>query len=236
MQFSSKHLLFLSIYCIFLFGDIYALSIEHTGWHQLLKCGLMPILMIWVTTTPSNGKSYKIWMIVALFASWVGDVFLLFEKQQPIFFIIGLLAFLLGHLAYILFFAQLQTDKWQQNGGMNTTILPFLLLYQISLLYLLWNNLKQLRFPVMVYATVLLAMLWMALQKNKGIQKTSALLFGVGAILFVLSDSILAINKFYHPFEIAEQFIMISYGLAQLLLVGGMIYHTSKKIGQPVRN
>ncbi len=43
----------------------------------------------------------------------------------------------------------------------------------------------------------------------------------VGALLFVISDSTLAINKFYKPFEMAGVLIMLTYGLAQLFIVEG---------------
>ena len=44
-----------------------------------------------------------------------------------------------------------------------------------------------------------------------------------GALLFILSDSILAINKFYQPFELAGFLIMVTYGFAQLFIVQGAI-------------
>ena len=49
-----------------------------------------------------------------------------------------------------------------------------------------------------------------------------------GALLFVISDSVLAVNKFHHSFEIADVVIMLTYGLAQLFIVEGAIkYITS---------
>jgi len=42
-------------------------------------------------------------------------------------------------------------------------------------------------------------------------------------VLFVISDSVLAINKFYQPFEAANVIIMLTYGLAQLFIVTGAI-------------
>jgi uncharacterized membrane protein YhhN len=44
-----------------------------------------------------------------------------------------------------------------------------------------------------------------------------------GALLFVISDSVLAVNKFYQPFALAPVLIMITYGLAQLLITQGAI-------------
>ena len=64
---------------------------------------------------------------------------------------------------------------------------------------------------------MLLLALHMLFIKNKEAGK----LMMLGALLFVASDSILAINKFYQPFEMAGIYIMLTYGLAQLLITVG---------------
>jgi uncharacterized membrane protein YhhN len=52
----------------------------------------------------------------------------------------------------------------------------------------------------------------------------------LGAVLFVVSDSLLAINKFYSSFELAGVLIMLTYGMAQLLIVTGAINYIRKQI------
>jgi uncharacterized membrane protein YhhN len=49
------------------------------------------------------------------------------------------------------------------------------------------------------------------------------ILFIIGAVFFVLSDSLLAINKFYHPFWGANISIMLTYGIAQFCIVKGYL-------------
>lgn len=53
--------------------------------------------------------------------------------------------------------------------------------------------------------------------------KNAGLLMMIGALLFVLSNSTLAINKFYNSFSGAGILIMLTYGIAQLLIVQGAI-------------
>jgi uncharacterized membrane protein YhhN len=55
------------------------------------------------------------------------------------------------------------------------------------------------------------------------IENKNYLFCAIGALLFVASDSILAINKFHTPFESATFFVMLTYGLAQLLLIVGIV-------------
>jgi uncharacterized membrane protein YhhN len=71
-------------------------------------------------------------------------------------------------------------------------------------------------------------MLIQALQAGRIKDLGAATLMIGGAVLFISSDSILAINKFYEPFEFAGIAIMLTYGIAQLLItLGALRYITS---------
>lgn len=50
-----------------------------------------------------------------------------------------------------------------------------------------------------------------------------------GALLFIISDSVLAINRFYNQFEPAGLIVMLTYGLAQLLITDGAINYIRKE-------
>ncbi|MBK8341301.1 MAG: hypothetical protein IPK99_15550 [Flavobacteriales bacterium] len=47
----------------------------------------------------------------------------------------------------------------------------------------------------------------------------------VGAALFIASDSLLARNRFIHPFEWADVLVILTYGVAQYLVVAGCLVH-----------
>jgi uncharacterized membrane protein YhhN len=55
--------------------------------------------------------------------------------------------------------------------------------------------------------------------------KKAGLWMMMGALLFVISDSLLAINKFYQLFQISDMLIMSTYGLAQLFIAKGAILY-----------
>lgn len=164
-------------------------------------------------------------LITGLVFCWMGDVLLMFEENDAVFFILGLAAFLCGHLFYIFYFSKLspQPGKMQQQ---NLLMLLPVAVYVCVLLYLLYPSLGSLKIPVTVYAIVLAGMLSMALRQLQKINFKTALLFVAGAASFVLSDSLLAINKFYHPFAPAGLLIMLTYCLAQYLIVSGAIRYT----------
>ncbi len=59
--------------------------------------------------------------------------------------------------------------------------------------------------------------------------KLAGKLMMIGAVFFLLSDSLLAINKFYRPFELAGILVMLTYGLAQLFITEGAIRYIRKQ-------
>jgi uncharacterized membrane protein YhhN len=98
-----------------------------------------------------------------------------------------------------------------------------------GLITILYPSLGGLQIPVMIYAVVLMIMVIAAMQRYG---KTTAASYGrvlSGAILFMISDSMLAINKFLHPFFMASAAIMITYIAAQYFIVQGILAHPTRK-------
>jgi uncharacterized membrane protein YhhN len=91
------------------------------------------------------------------------------------------------------------------------------------LVILLLPHLGELKIPVVLYATVICSMLLGSLHIYLKTNRPANKLFVLGATLFVLSDSLLAINKFYQPFPMAGVGIMLTYCLAQYFIVRGSI-------------
>ena len=182
---------------------------------------LMPVLMaaVFLRTAETRGR---IKIILALFFSFCGDVFLLFENKEVSFFIGGLICFLIAHLFYISYFLQIK-----QSGDSPAKKYPYLLflivLYTGGLLYLLWPNLGELKIPVVIYACIISTMFYLSLCVPYKLGRIVRQLFIVGAIFFVVSDSLLAINKFYKQFITASILIRLTYCLAQYFIVKGFI-------------
>ena len=186
---------------------------------------LMPllILLVWVN---SEGMPRNILLLLfgALIFSWVGDVALLFDEKYPFLFMVGLGGFLIAHIQYIILFIK-SAQKVQFTKGITPFVIVLMFGYTMFLIQLLWTHLGELQIPVFVYATVLMLMGVFAVSRQVDNGK---LLVILGAVLFVTSDSILAINKFYSPIENGRVLTMLTYTLAQLLIVIGILRNTTQ--------
>jgi uncharacterized membrane protein YhhN len=183
---------------------------------------VIALLGYFITCLMGNKSSFKKWIVLALLFSWVGDVLLMFQENDKLFFLLGLSSFLLAHICYIFYFA-----KVKQDGRIRSSIFIFFIagLYGLAILWFLSPYLGEMKWPVRIYGTIISVMFAMALHivflKNKKI----AYLIIVGTSLFVISDSVLAFNKFYQSFVSADLIIMLTYGLAQLFITKGAIQY-----------
>jgi uncharacterized membrane protein YhhN len=190
----------------------------------------MPVLIVVLVQNKRN-LLQKNWRIIlgGLVTAWAGDVMLLFSVSRPIFFIIGLVCFLGTHFAYIVYLL-----RYEKSPVSLLKTAPFLLLgvlfYGIFFLSFLWGHLGELLIPVIIYTIVITLMMIQALAASGHMIKEAGKLFIVGAAVFILSDSLLAINKFYKPFEIGDILVMSTYGIAQLLIVSAAIKNDDRKL------
>lgn len=214
------------VYLVVLGADLF---VVYNG-NETLRYITKPLLMLlligsFIFETNDLVSSLKKWIVLALLFSWAGDVLLMFESTNGNFFIFGLVAFLIAHIFYILFY-----ENVIRKNGIRKNYWWFLpvIIYYIALIYLLSPNLGDMKLPVRIYGIVISYMLIKALQTG-GIKNFGAATFMIaGAILFITSDSLLAINNFYEPFEYAGIAIMLTYGIAQLLItLGAVRYITS---------
>jgi len=189
---------------------------------------LIPVLAVYLLLqTRSVQSNLKPWILLALFFSWVGDILLMFEQQKPIFFLLGLSAFLLAQVCYIFFFHGIRMREYIRG---NELLLLLVLVYYAILISILSPYLGKMKLPVQIYGVVLSFMWMLAMHTILGKRKRAGLWMIIGAILFVTSDSLLAFNKFYARFEYAETVTMLTYGLGQLFIVyGGVLYLKSEK-------
>jgi uncharacterized membrane protein YhhN len=181
---------------------------------------LVASLMGWFASNSNNNSAavYKL-PLAALFFSLCGDVLLMFEKKNPLFFIIGLLCFLISHLFYIVIFNTIRKEK---NIRIRWWVIFIILGYYGILLTSLFPHLGELKIPVAFYGAVISTMLFVALQLLY--KKSNAnLLIVMGAVLFITSDSILAFNKFYSSFNAAGLLIMLTYAFAQYFITKGVV-------------
>ena len=189
---------------------------------------LMPLLILLYAREKLDGKTFTLLMICALFFSWLGDIFLLFEQNNSLYFILGLSSFLTAHMLYIIYFVKIRSSRVSYFRK-QPALLTIVVAYVFALVYLIWPKLGALKLPVLIYAITIGTMLFLALWQYGRLNNKISILFISGAILFVLSDSALALNRFYYPSSWSGAFVMLTYVAAQILLTMGSISHLRKK-------
>ena len=201
--------------------DLAGIAANIEKFHFALKPLLVPTL-IWLLYVTQPVSTQKKLLFAGLLLSWLGDLFLLFEYIHPLFFIAGLACFLTTHIFYISYFLSTRS-KQKSLLKSQPVFIACVLAYGITLVWQLYPFLGNLAVPVMVYAGLICVMLLCSLHLFFKVNKKAGVSFVVGAMAFVVSDSLLAINKFYQPFALAGVIIMLTYCVAQFFIVYGFI-------------
>ncbi len=183
---------------------------------------LIPLLLLWVFLDIAPGhRPFAI--IAGLLFSWLGDILLMFDKEYPVCFIFGLAFFLITHILYTLYFLRQKKSTWKISEAF--WLIP-VFGYAVVLVTYLYPNLGELKVPVLLYALVISFMLFSTLL-FPDISGVKTFLVA-GAVWFVTSDSLLAVNKFALAMPFASTFIRLSYALAQFLIVAAIIRYRNK--------
>jgi uncharacterized membrane protein YhhN len=200
---------------------------------QVSKPLLMPLLMIllFVQIDDKKNPTFRL-TFAALFCAWIGDVALLYHKVNSLFFLLGLSAFLVAHLIYILIFRRSIVSPpkrtWSQIG---LDAFPFVASGAILYGYLYsWLNFEM-KIAVFIYATVIVLMVYMALQRAGQVSAQSAKWVYYGAFFFVISDGCLALDTFVYNLNIpyAGVIVMTTYLIAQFSIVLGLIHQIEER-------
>jgi len=202
-------LLFLFLASIYTFTRLLKHYPDYLPYSWLMK--MLPLMvLIAATIKVAQLKFIKIFALGLCF-SMLGDFFLDYDRIN--WFIFGLGSFLIAHIIYIIALTPLSKEVIKKRRG----IIIAYLVYGFSIFSIISSNLNELFIPVLIYMSILLFMALATLNSKK-----SNYWLLIGGLSFVLSDSLLGINKFYMPINNADFFIMLSYYFAQYALVQGM--------------
>ncbi|WP_444928913.1 lysoplasmalogenase [Microbulbifer sp. SSSA002] len=198
--------LFLLSAALFIFLDTWKLD---SLWMPALKA--LPILSLLLIARIELRGATRLFTILALSFSACGDILL--ELHFPQQFVLGLGAFLIAQLIYALSFLRFAAPPGRHNL---LRALP-VLLSALLLAQILLPAAGDLAPAVLAYLLAILTMA-VAAAMHRG---DSALLF-IGAVTFMLSDTLIAINKFIAPLPLADATIMLTYYSAQLCILYGI--------------
>ncbi len=214
------------LFGLVLFIDCFLIIKNLNQYRVFTKTLLVPVMLlaIFIESQNTKHKRSRILVNIAFLFCFIGDLFLLTDSH-PKNFIFGLCSFLLAHLFFSFFFYRLKPFSSKYRVFIFSVALA-ILGYVLALLFLLRRivSRQSLEIPVSVYTIMLGFMLLTAINSsnNRSIKKIATTYFIPGALLFVLSDSILAINKFYVELAYSGVMIMISYAAALFLFANGI--------------
>ncbi len=215
-KYTQSYIVFCSLYLLLLIGGK-----EDMAWW--LKPLLIPIL-ISIVSVSEPFKTQKT-LLFALFCSWIGDVLLMFADQHSLFFISGLVSFLIAHLLYIYLF---QKQTIHNENKSHLKFIPLVVVYLLVVLSILWETLHEMKIPVTIYAIVISLMLFWSIKAYFQWGKPSNYWVLIGASLFVISDSVLAVTKFHSLIPMSSFWIMSTYLAAQFCIAFAILKYNRK--------
>jgi len=214
-----KRSIWLILFAIDAIVESIAIQLNNEPIQLIAKPLLIPLLAAYFISQTNSIKSpLKKWILIALLFSWAGDVVLMFQEKGSIYFMLGLVAFLFAHIFYIFFFHNIRV---MENMKSKAWLLLIVVIYYAGLITFLSPYLDDMKLPVRIYGIVISFMFLLAMHMLFIKNKNAGRWIMIGALLFVISDSVLAINKFYRPFEMAGIIIILTYVLAQFFIIEG---------------
>ncbi|MFK5878620.1 MAG: lysoplasmalogenase [Flavobacteriaceae bacterium] len=192
--------------------------------NEILKFVFKPLIMLSLLLyyIKSVQRKSKLFIGAVLF-SFLGDVLLLYDSE--LFFMLGLVAFLIAHILFIsMVVGMLKESSAKQKIS---AMIPFLVTY-FGLLYLLKDSLGELLIPVVIYGLVISVFGVVSLLNHLVAKSNPSQYLIYGAIFFVVSDSLLAINKFYESQEYYPVIVIITYIFAQYLICKSVIENSKE--------
>ncbi len=187
---------------VFAIGDWLAVARQRKPIEYVCKPATMAALIGVALTLDADNDATRVWFVVALALSLIGDVFLMLPSDQ---FVLGLGSFLLAHIAYVVGLRSFE-------GWAAIVVTALCIAIGLPIIRAVRRADRSLVVPVVVYIAAIGAMVTTALSSGNA---TAA----VGALLFMASDATIAWNKFVRPAAWMPLFIIVTYHLGQVGLV-----------------
>lgn len=170
-------------------------------------------MVIAATAAGGPSPSYRALILCGLVCSLAGDVFLMLPVKR---FAAGLASFLLAHVCYVAAFVH------ASPAPAAPLLLAAATAIGVAVTVPLWPHLGRSQLPVAVYVGALVALLWQSAGWAAQTGAANARLAAAGALLFTISDAVLAHNRFRRSFRAAQAVILSTYFIAQGLIAASV--------------
>ena len=220
-----KKILLHFVFLIIVAGDLVGEYLRLPAMDHIFK----PLIMIWIGSyflLYSKGieKGVVRLTLIAFFASWVGDLFMMFSDEF-LFFVLGIASFLTAQVVYVFLFLRTINLSGKKSFLKKKPVwLIIYIVYGMIIYMLLFPHLEGVLKPaVLVYMLAILSMSSMALNRFGNGHPISFTLVFAGSLVFIVSDSMIAINRFLVAIPYDGLLIMITYIAAQYLIMRGLL-------------
>lgn len=227
---------FLSAYALLGVLNVISLVTGNTDGATLTKPLLMPLLACWLIAEARRVWPMPLrWLLAALVFSWFGDLLLM--GASDLSFALGIAAFLVAQVLLVAAFTSVRGIRFRRSivqlsaeparglVAQQRLLLLAFAAYYVAFLSILWPTAGPFRIPVAVYGIAILAMAASALNLvGRMPSKPAWVTFG-GALLFVASDSLIALEAFgpMEPSAVHSALVMATYVVAQGLIAVGLV-------------
>ncbi|NNF34468.1 MAG: lysoplasmalogenase [Saprospiraceae bacterium] len=200
----------------YLFVIIFLLQLTGVYLDSPLKLFTKPFIMISLASFYfAYARNFRIVFFTALVAALMGDIFLMWDHEMS--FMLGLGSFLVMQVLYALIF----WDQRDKVNGVDIAMSTVIALVAAGLMYILIPDVDGfLKIAVAIYCLCIMVMVITAILRERALLSYLPVL--CGALLFMLSDAVLAIDKFSFPMEYGRPMVMGTYMAAQYLIVMGI--------------
>ena len=192
------------------------LDLDHYRWvHYLCKPAATLLILVFVALSGNEpNPRFRRAVMAGIAFSACGDAFLMLPVEVlPQSFMLGLASFLLAHLCYLWAFTS--DARW---FGKPVALLGFIIVGAINLT-ILWPGIPvDLRVPVVIYVGFLIMMTSQAVSRFLSLKTAGSGFAAFGGILFLLSDTLIAYDKFHHHLIAAQACILATYYAATWLI------------------
>lgn len=155
-------------------------------------------------------------MGIGFMLSAIGDYFL--DLRNDKYFIHGLIAFFLAHVAFVIYLFG-HVPAFSNFSALEWSIVFILPIIAIGFYLWIYSSLpKDIKIPVAAYSAIITLMGIAAFTSQ-----LSSPLLPLGAVLFIASDAVLAIERFKFKIPMGDKLNWLLYGSGQILLAVGVV-------------
>jgi uncharacterized membrane protein YhhN len=199
-------------------GTLLSYGLEKNKWLFFTKPFIIPVLVLYYVLNSHDPLPV---IIVAMLFAFLGDFFLMWPNKK-VFFMLGLLCFFLMLVFYIVFMLTYQVRI--AGIGIESVAIGFAYLLLGALIFaLLYRYLESFKIPVIFYILALLSVSYICFFSVMEHKTEAAFVQYIGSLLFIISDTILAIDSFRKTIRYGGIYIMLTYTIAQIFLLAGFM-------------